>query len=131
MPVRGERDHEMEKVIGNFIRVTRKKKKMTLIYLSEKMGVVHQQLQKYEMGHDRLTIQRFWNICHTLNPRRPIDVYMELGYVLSNEKIKPSKYKTNHGAEMKRLKLLLLLEKIEDSNVLDSLYAVISKMIGG
>ena len=51
--------------IGSRIRLHRLERAMSLIQLGDKLGISHQQVQKYETGRDRLSVGRMLDICKT------------------------------------------------------------------
>jgi transcriptional regulator with XRE-family HTH domain len=53
--------------IGSIILRLRKAARMSQMELAEKIGVSYQQLQKYEYGKCKLTIDRLRQICQALN----------------------------------------------------------------
>jgi len=57
---------EFDEIAGGFIRDERKKLLVTQKDLAAKVGVTYQQIQKYETGSNRLTLERFVRICEAL-----------------------------------------------------------------
>lgn len=55
-----------DEVAGTFIRDVRKAKKISQSELGKKAGVTFQQIQKYEKGSNRITLERFCKICEAL-----------------------------------------------------------------
>ena len=52
---------------GNIIRRLRKAAGMSQMKLAERIGISYQQVQKYEYGTSKLTIDRLHQICKALN----------------------------------------------------------------
>lgn len=52
----------INKVIGGMIRTLRKKHKMSQQALAQKIGVSFQQVQKYELGISRLSLEKYIQI---------------------------------------------------------------------
>jgi len=53
--------------IGQAIRSNRKAREFTLTQLAEKLRISYQQLQKYEMGTNRVTADKIYEISRILN----------------------------------------------------------------
>lgn len=60
---------EMNRFIGLVIRARRKLLGKTQSEIAEKIGVTFQQLQKYEVGLNTLSIPRALDLCHVLGIR--------------------------------------------------------------
>ncbi|MDR2598572.1 MAG: helix-turn-helix domain-containing protein [Holosporales bacterium] len=58
-----------DKIVGSKIKVRRKSLKMTQKHLAGIVGVTAQQIQKYESGTNRITMDMFVKICHGLKMR--------------------------------------------------------------
>jgi transcriptional regulator with XRE-family HTH domain len=58
--------HEVDAFVGQRIREERKLAGLTLIELSEIIGVRYQQLQKYEVATNRVSASRLWDIAVAL-----------------------------------------------------------------
>ena len=57
-----KKGEDINKTIGQRIRNLRIKKHMSQDYLAKQIGVTFQQIQKYESGETKLTIERFIQI---------------------------------------------------------------------
>ncbi len=53
--------------VGNRVKQLRRLRKISQTELAEMIGVTFQQVQKYESGHNRISISRFVMICGALN----------------------------------------------------------------
>lgn len=54
-------------ILGENLRLFRKKAEMNLIELAKKLGISPQQLQKYETGENRISAERLFEIAKILN----------------------------------------------------------------
>ena len=55
-----------DKDLGHKIRMMRIMRDLTMVELSTKLGISHQQLQKHEKGIDRITVERLVQIGQAL-----------------------------------------------------------------
>ena len=56
-----------DKIVGGYIRAVRQSAKVSQTDLADNVGVTFQQIQKYEKGTNRITVERFAKICDHLN----------------------------------------------------------------
>ena len=61
--------HPIDLLIGARLRELRRLKKFSQQSLAREVGITGQQLQKYEMGRNRLSISRFVGLCEALQVR--------------------------------------------------------------
>jgi len=54
---------DVEKHIGQQIKMLRISKKMSQKALAEELGITYQQVQKYETGMNRISVARVWQFC--------------------------------------------------------------------
>lgn len=54
-------------IVGNYIRDARREAGVSQTSLGETVGVTFQQIQKYERGSNRVTVERFVKICRALD----------------------------------------------------------------
>ncbi|MGD2080226.1 MAG: helix-turn-helix transcriptional regulator [Nitrospirota bacterium] len=66
--------YESEESVGSLIRRLRKASGLSQKALSEKIGVSYQQVQKYEYGTSRITVDRLRQLAWALGV--PVDVFM-------------------------------------------------------
>lgn len=55
-----------DKIVGGYLRAVREAAKVSQTTLAENVGVTFQQIQKYESGKNRITVERFAKICEHL-----------------------------------------------------------------
>ncbi len=58
---------EIDERVGSNVRALRKKLGLSLIELSEKLEMSYQQLQKYEIGANRISTGTLVQLAHTMN----------------------------------------------------------------
>lgn len=56
-----------DKIVGKYIREIRKAAKTSQTKLAGEIGITFQQVQKYENGSNRVTVERFAQICKALD----------------------------------------------------------------
>lgn len=59
--------HPVDVQVGQRIRELRQSRHMTQQQLAEKLGVSFQQVQKYELGRNRISASRLWEVAKVLN----------------------------------------------------------------
>ncbi len=62
-----QKDFKIHYKIGQKIKKFRKNGKISQTLLASKLGVSFQQLQKYEIGENRITADKLWKISKFLN----------------------------------------------------------------
>jgi transcriptional regulator with XRE-family HTH domain len=83
MPILKIRNHNLGKVIGSFLQRIRQEQRLSLNDAAHRIGVTFQQLQKYEAGANRITIERFAEYCLNLSPQLNIhSIFNELATIL-------------------------------------------------
>ena len=56
-------------IVGRHIKAARTKAKVSQADLADNVGVTFQQIQKYERGSNRITVERFAKICKHLGEK--------------------------------------------------------------
>jgi len=74
-PGRGQTPHPVDLHVGRRLRGRRKLLKVSLETLAEAIGVAYQQLQKYELGRNRISASTLYRIAAAL--QTPIDYFYE------------------------------------------------------
>lgn len=74
-PGRGQTPHPVDLHVGRRVRGRRKLLRMSLENLAGDIGVAYQQLQKYELGHNRISASTLYRIAEAL--QTPIDYFYE------------------------------------------------------
>jgi len=54
---------DVEKHIGQQLKMLRISNKMSQKALAEQLDITYQQVQKYEMGMNRISVARVWQFC--------------------------------------------------------------------
>jgi transcriptional regulator with XRE-family HTH domain len=67
--------HSVDVHVGKRVRQRRSLLGMTMQQLGEKVGIGHQQLQKYETGANRISASRMWNIAAAMEV--PVSFFFE------------------------------------------------------
>ncbi|MDP3750042.1 MAG: helix-turn-helix transcriptional regulator [Phenylobacterium sp.] len=74
-PGRGQTPHPVDLHVGRRVRGRRKLLRMSLENLAGDIGVAYQQLQKYELGHNRISASTLYRIAEAL--QTPIDYFYD------------------------------------------------------
>lgn len=113
------------KNIGQRIRYFRKQRNMTQIELAERINVSYQQVQKYENGQTRITLERLLTIAESLGV--PVTSFLEdhserTGLAVSEE---PGRYTQGEDFILpltrEEATFIKLLRRIENRNLKDSI----------
>lgn len=103
----------IEKHIGTQIKMLRISKKISQKDLAATMGITYQQVQKYEMGQNRISVARLWQLCKIfeISPNALFEsVLDEAAPTKANRSI------PNQLATSQDIKLMLAFKKIEDGD---------------
>lgn len=66
---------DFDKELGRKIRLVRNMRDLTMMELSARLGISHQQLQKHEKGIDRISVERLVQISQAL--RLPVTYFLK------------------------------------------------------
>lgn len=69
---------EVDRAIGQGIRRARRRRAMTLKQLAMRLGLTHQQVQKYETAADRISASRLLRVALVLD--QPIESFFPEAY---------------------------------------------------
>lgn len=58
---------DVDVCLGNIVRSTRESLGVSQKYVADKIGVAYQQMQKYEVGINRITVGRLYQIANALD----------------------------------------------------------------
>ena len=61
------RNHAIDRHLGARVRFARVEKKISQTMLGEQLGISFQQVQKYELGKDRISASQLMNIARVLD----------------------------------------------------------------
>lgn len=104
---------DVEKNIGQQLRMLRISQKMSQKFLAEKMGITYQQVQKYETGLNRISVARLCQFCKIFSVT-PDFLFKDILAITDNsaglDQLIP-----NNVATSQDVKLILAFKKIKDS----------------
>lgn len=127
------RAQEIDKLIGERLRLVRKQKYLTQEDLAEKLGISFQQIQKYENGKNRISFGRICELSSYL--KEPLNSFISgfeehiaLG-LSDNRQDNLSGYDETHLANDKETsELLKVYYSIEDPKLRKDLFKLIKSM---
>lgn len=105
---------DVEKHIGQQLKMLRISNKMSQKALAEKLDITYQQVQKYEMGANRISVARVWQFCKIFSVTP--DFLFENLLNLDDKNAKAGELIPNVVATSQDIKLMLAFKKIEDGN---------------
>lgn len=105
---------EVEQHIGQKIKILRISHKMSQKALAEKLGITYQQVQKYEMGMNRVSVVRIWQLCNIFSVTP--DFLFENLLDLDSKNEDTSELISNKVATSQDIKLMLAFKKIESGD---------------
>lgn len=105
---------DVEKHIGQKIKILRISHKMSQKALAEKLGITYQQVQKYEMGMNRVSVVRIWQLCQIFSVRP--DFLFEDLLNLDNKDKYSGELISNKIATSQDIKLMLAFKKIDSGD---------------
>jgi len=106
---------DVEKHIGQKIKILRISHKMSQKALAEKLGITYQQVQKYEMGMNRVSVVRIWQLCQIFSVR-PDFLFEDLLNLDEKQNPKNEELISNKIATSQDIKLMLAFKKIESGD---------------
>ena len=101
-------------VVGQRIRWRRRELKLTQQKLADLLALTFQQVQKYEMGANRISVARVWQFCKIFSVTP--DFLFENLLNLDDKNAKAGELIPNVVATSQDIKLMLAFKKIEDGN---------------
>ena len=105
---------EVEQHIGQKIKILRISHKMSQKAFAEKLGITYQQVQKYEMGMNRVSVVRIWQLCNIFSVTP--DFLFENLLDLDSKNEDTSELISNKVATSQDIKLMLAFKKIESGD---------------
>lgn len=126
------RNHAIDRHLGARVRFARIEKKISQTLLGEQLGISFQQVQKYELGKDRISASQLMNIARVLD--KDISFFFEditadgdaeqvdLADIV--EKRRKSRVSTGYD-----IKIIRLLNAIEDEQVKVKLYSLMEAIV--
>jgi len=105
---------DVEKHIGQQLKMLRISNKMSQKALAEKLDITYQQVQKYEMGMNRISVARVWQFCKIFSVTP--DFLFENLLNLDDENAKVGELIPNVVATSQDIKLMLAFKKIENGD---------------
>lgn len=103
---------DVEKHIGQQLKMLRISNKMSQKALAEQLNITYQQVQKYEMGMNRISVARVWQFCKIFSVTP--DFLFENLLDLDDKNAKAGELIPNVVATSQDIKLILAFKKIED-----------------
>jgi transcriptional regulator with XRE-family HTH domain len=105
---------DVEKHIGQQLKMLRISNKMSQKALAEKLDITYQQVQKYEMGMNRISVARVWQFCKIFSVTP--DFLFENLLNLDDKNAKAGELIPNVVATSQDIKLMLAFKKIESGD---------------
>ena len=106
--------NEVETHIGQQLKMLRISNKMSQKALAEKLGITYQQVQKYEMGMNRISVARVWQFCKIFSVTP--DYLFENLLDLDDKNAKAGELIPNVMATSQDIKLMLAFKKIQNGD---------------
>ena len=127
------RNHATDRHLGARVRFARIEKKISQTLLGEQLGISFQQVQKYELGKDRISASQLLNIARVLD--KDISFFFEdlaaeaedSAADLADTADRRSKSRVSMGYD---IKIVRLLNAIEDEQVKLRLYGLMEAIVG-
>ena len=105
---------DVETHIGQQLKMLRISNKMSQKALAEQLGITYQQVQKYEMGMNRISVARVWQFCKIFSVTP--DFLFENLLDLDGKDAKAGELIPNVVATSQDIKLMLAFKKIENGD---------------
>lgn len=105
---------DVERHIGQQLKMLRISNKMSQKSLAEKLGITYQQVQKYEMGMNRISVARVWQFCKIFSVTP--DFLFENLLDLDDKNAKAGELIPNTVATSQDIKLMLAFKAIESGD---------------
>ena len=127
------RNHAVDRHLGARVRFARIEKKISQTALGEKLGISFQQVQKYELGKDRISASQLMNIARILD--KDISFFFEDVDVAADENQADlidviDRRKKSRSSTAYDIKIIRLLHAIEDEHVKLKLYHLMEAIVG-
>jgi len=101
---------DVEKHIGQQIKMLRMSNKMSQKVLAEHLGITYQQVQKYETGMNRISVARIWQFCKIFSVK-PDFLFKNL-LDLNDENASAGELIPNNMATSQDIRLMLSFKKM-------------------
>jgi transcriptional regulator with XRE-family HTH domain len=123
------RASDQDVVLGQKLRLLRKKNDLTLQSLAQTLGISAQQVQKYETGEDRLPAVRLIELCKTFNfeIRNFLSENGHFGMAEANDSYTPPP--SESSLTKQEQKLLDLFRKIQNPEAQDSVLQLFTNLV--
>lgn len=126
------RNHAVDRHLGARVRFARTEKRLSQTLLGGQLGISFQQVQKYELGKDRISASQLMNIARVLDKDISFffeDLASEEGEapVEVGEAADKRKSRVSMGYD---IKIVRLLHAIEDEQVKLRLYSLMEAIVG-
>ena len=127
------RNHAIDRHLGSRVRFARIEKKISQTVLGERLGISFQQVQKYELGKDRISASQLMNIARILD--RDISFFFEAistdadGNPVDQDDIVELRRKSRMSTAYD-IKIIRLLHAIEDDQIKLRLFNLMEAIAG-
>ena len=127
------RNHAIDRHLGSRVRFARIEKKISQTVLGERLGISFQQVQKYELGKDRISASQLMNIARILD--RDIAFFFEAigtdadGNPAEQDDIVELRRKSRLSTAYD-IKIIRLLHAIEDDQIKLRLFNLMEAIAG-
>ena len=127
------RNHAIDRHLGSRVRFARIEKKISQTVLGERLGISFQQVQKYELGKDRISASQLMNIARILD--RDIAFFFEAigtdgeGNPVEQDDIVELRRKSRMSTAYD-IKIIRLLHAIEDDQIKLRLFNLMEAIAG-
>ena len=127
------RNHAIDRHLGSRVRFARIEKKISQTVLGERLGISFQQVQKYELGKDRISASQLMNIARILD--RDISFFFEAigtdseGNPVEQDDIVEMRRKSRMSTAYD-IKIIRLLHAIEDDQIKLRLFNLMEAIAG-
>jgi len=119
---------DVEKYIGQQIKMLRMSAKMSQKALAEEIGITYQQIQKYETGMNRISVARIWQFCRIFQVTP--DFLFRNVLALSDDTSKAGELIPNNMATSQDIRLMLAFKKIESGTARNLIIALCREFAG-
>ena len=127
------RNHAIDRHLGSRVRFARIEKKISQTVLGERLGISFQQVQKYELGKDRISASQLMNIARILD--RDIAFFFEAigtdgdGNPVEQDDIVELRRKSRMSTAYD-IKIIRLLHAIDDDQIKLRLFNLMEAIAG-
>ncbi len=125
------RHHAIDRHLGGRVRFARIEKKISQTLLGERLGISFQQVQKYELGKDRISASQLVGIARILD--KDISFFfedIEADVNLTEPAGSVAQERTSRSDKIYDIKIIRLLHAIENEKLKARLYHLMEAIVG-